>query len=282
MAQVDNARGFRYEKRAGGKECPMMKFLITDAAYALVEAGDPLHFDVATGKVEAAASGDIMAGVAASAPYLDESDGTTKVVDVIPALPDVLFRVQDAKSSPTQVQFGTLVDISDTTNGAYEIDSGVSIKQDVILVEMPRTDNIGKNNIVTEQYREVLITFKNTIWQKSENRIRTEEVRSVVQAITADASAGITVDGLIPGDEIVGAHVICTAANASGTLVVEDSDGNDITDGMICAVDKVVVYAGTIDDAYSTIPAAKTAQIISVGGTAADTRGVVVIDYIPA
>lgn len=107
------------------------------------------------------------------------------------------------------------------------------------------------------------------------------EPKILVQKITADASAGIAVTGLSEGDEIIGMSVICTAANASGTLVLETGAGDDITDGIICAVDKVVTYAGTIDDANSTLPATG-AQIISVGGTAADTRGIVVINYIPA
>lgn len=107
------------------------------------------------------------------------------------------------------------------------------------------------------------------------------EIKTVVTKITADASAGIAVAGLSEGDEIIGAYVICTAANASGTLLVETGAGDDITNGMICAVDKVVVNAGTIDDANSTLPATG-AQILSVGGTAANTRGIVVISYIPA
>ena len=107
------------------------------------------------------------------------------------------------------------------------------------------------------------------------------EPKTIVAKITADATAGIAVSGLVVGDQIVAASVICTAANVSGTLVLEDGDGDDITDGMICAVDKVVVYAASIDDAESTLPAAG-AQIISVGGTTANTRGIMVITYIPA
>ena len=107
------------------------------------------------------------------------------------------------------------------------------------------------------------------------------EPKTIVAKITADATAGIAVSGLVVGDQIVAASVICTAANVNGTLVLEDGDGDDITDGMICAVDKVVVYAASIDDAESTLPAAG-AQIISVGGTTANTRGIMVITYIPA
>lgn len=107
------------------------------------------------------------------------------------------------------------------------------------------------------------------------------EPRILVQKITADASAGIVVTGLSEGDEVVGMSVICTATNANGTLVLEDGAGDDITDGVACATDKAVNYAATIDDSKSTIPASG-AKIISVGGTAADTRGIVIITYIPA
>jgi len=106
------------------------------------------------------------------------------------------------------------------------------------------------------------------------------EPKILVAKITADASGAIAVAGLKEGDEIIGAHVICTVANANGTLILETGGDDDITDGIICAVDKVVVPAGTIDDAFSTLPASG-AQIISVGGTAANTRGIMVITYIP-
>lgn len=107
------------------------------------------------------------------------------------------------------------------------------------------------------------------------------ETKTIVFKVTADASTALPVPALSEGDEIIGVSVICTAANANGTLVLEDGAGDDITDGIICAVDKVVKYAGTIDDAKSTLPVTG-AQVISVGGTAANTRGIMVITYIPA
>lgn len=106
-------------------------------------------------------------------------------------------------------------------------------------------------------------------------------VKRIVFKVTATAATALPIPGLKEGDEIVGASVICTAANASGTLVIEDGAGNDITDGIACAVDEAVDYAASIDDAYSELPATGAA-VISVGGTAANTRGIVVIDYIPA
>ena len=107
------------------------------------------------------------------------------------------------------------------------------------------------------------------------------EPKILVFKVTVDASGSLAIPGLVEGDEIVGVHIICTAANANGTLIVETDGDDDITDGMICAVDKVVVPAGTIDDGFSTLPA-NGAKVISVGGTAANTRGIVVISYIPA
>ena len=116
---------------------------------------------------------------------------------------------------------------------------------------------------------------------QGEMLVEQAETKIIVAKITADASSGIAVSGLAVGDEIISASVICTTNNANGTLVLEDGDGDDITDGMICAVDTTVVYAATLDDDQTTLPAAG-AQIISVGGTAANTRGIMIITYIPA
>ncbi len=116
---------------------------------------------------------------------------------------------------------------------------------------------------------------------QGEMTVEQAEPKILVAKITTDASGAIAVSGLIEGDEIIGVHVICTAANANGTLILETGADDDITDGMICAVDEILVVAGSINDAHSTLPVTG-AQIISVGGTAADTRGIVVISYIPA
>lgn len=107
------------------------------------------------------------------------------------------------------------------------------------------------------------------------------EPKTLVQKITADASSGIAVSGLVEGDEIIGVRIICTVAETNGTLKVTTGAPADITDAIICAVDKVATEAGTIDDAESTLPASG-AVIIAAGDTAANTRGIVIIDYIPA
>lgn len=105
------------------------------------------------------------------------------------------------------------------------------------------------------------------------------EPKTVVFKVTADATSGLTITGLAIGDEIIGAHVICTATNASGTLKITDGT-HDVTDGMACSTDTAVDYAATIDDAYSTLTALP--KVVSVGGTTASTRGILVVTYIPA
>ena len=106
------------------------------------------------------------------------------------------------------------------------------------------------------------------------------EPKILVYKLVADASSPLAISGLVEGDEVVDVHIVCSAANANGTLILETGAADDITDAMICAVDTTLVRAGTIDDANAVLPATGAA-ILSVGGTAADTRGIVVITYIP-
>lgn len=82
-------------------------------------------------------------------------------------------------------------------------------------------------------------------------------------AVTADATSGLTIT--IPLDMlIVDVIVECTTANASGTLALRKTT-TAITDAMICAVDKVIVRAGTIDDAQSTILTTDSINVIANG-----------------
>lgn len=106
------------------------------------------------------------------------------------------------------------------------------------------------------------------------------EPKTLVFKVEADASGGLAITGLSEGDEIISASVICTATNGSGTLKITNQT-DDITDGIACATDTNVDYAATIDDDYSTLPAGG-AEVVSVGGTAANTRGILVVQYIPA
>lgn len=107
------------------------------------------------------------------------------------------------------------------------------------------------------------------------------EPRILVQKITADASAGIAVSGLSEGDEVVGMYVIATVSETNGAVQLKDASANAISDAIACAVDTTLTVASTIDDAYSTIPAGG-ASLVATGDTAANTRGIVVITYIPA
>ncbi len=75
--------------------------------------------------------------------------------------------------------------------------------------------------------------------------------------------------------------MICTTSNASGDLILEDGDGADITDAIDCITEGLVDYMATLDNSKSTLPASG-AKIISVGGTPANTRGIMIITYIPA
>lgn len=94
--------------------------------------------------------------------------------------------------------------------------------------------------------------------------------------INADATGGIAVD--IPvSAEIIDAWVVCTSANASGTMKVQTAGtvAHDVTDAMICAVNKVVVKAGTIDDDYNIV----SEDGIQIVSHAAADRGFVFIAY---
>ena len=98
----------------------------------------------------------------------------------------------------------------------------------------------------------------------------------IVYPVTADATSGLSIfNANCPaGFYITGVSVICTTANASGTLKLTDGT-NDITDTIACATDKAVDYAATIDDAYYDVLKNGTLQVVSNG--AAD-RGIVIID----
>ena len=116
---------------------------------------------------------------------------------------------------------------------------------------------------------------------QAEMLVEQAEPKKYVQKIIADASGGVALTGLTVGDEIIGVTIIATVAEASGTLQVRDGAANAISDAVICAVDKAQEYSVSIDDAFSTLPASG-ADVIAAGGTAANIRGIVIVDYIPA
>lgn len=65
-------------------------------------------------------------------------------------------------------------------------------------------------------------------------------------------------------------------ASTNGTVKITNGT-NDITNAMVCAVDKTMVRAGTIDNAYSTIEAGGSLEIVCAGDTVASTIGLITI-----
>lgn len=100
-----------------------------------------------------------------------------------------------------------------------------------------------------------------------------KDIPVVVQyAVTADATGALTIP--IPYDMLILDIIVeCTTANASGTLTLRKAT-TAISDAIVCAVDKTIVRAGTIDDAQSTI---LTTESINVLANGAADRGKITI-----
>lgn len=98
---------------------------------------------------------------------------------------------------------------------------------------------------------------------KNVQDIQVQTPRLVTFAVTVDATGALSIT--IPFNMvIVDVWVECTTANANGTLTLRKST-TAITDAMICAVDKVIVRVGTIDDAQSTLLTTDSINVISNG-----------------
>lgn len=94
----------------------------------------------------------------------------------------------------------------------------------------------------------------------------------ITKAVTADATGGLVIT--VPAAfEILEVVTQCRAANANGTLKLVNG-ATDITDAMICAVDKVCTRAGTIDDSVSSVT---TSTVLKVVANGAGDRGIVTI-----
>ena len=76
--------------------------------------------------------------------------------------------------------------------------------------------------------------------------------------------------------EILEVIVQPRGASTNGTMKVTNGT-NDITDAMVTAVDKTMVRSTTIDDAYSTIAAGGTVEVVCAGDTIGNTKGLVTI-----
>jgi hypothetical protein len=114
---------------------------------------------------------------------------------------------------------------------------------------------------------------------QAEMLVEQAEPKIFVQKVTTGA-ASITVTGLAQGDEIIDVMIIPTGASTNGTIKITDGT-SDITNAMLCATDKTIARAATIDDAKSTLPAAG-AKIVCAGDAVASTVAIVVFTYIPA
>jgi hypothetical protein len=115
--------------------------------------------------------------------------------------------------------------------------------------------------------------------------LQTNEAKTVELAVEADASGGIEYTlaalGLAAGDKITDALVVATVTEASGTLKVGYVAGNDISDAIACATANALARAATLDQAEATIGAANLV-VTAAGTTAANTRGIIYLTYIPA
>ena len=94
--------------------------------------------------------------------------------------------------------------------------------------------------------------------------------------ITADATSGLAIfDGNCPFNMTI-ASVLVEAKATSGGGTAKLTDGtNDITDAIVCAVDKATTFQATLDDAYSTL--AKNDSLKVVTANSADRGKVTII-----
>lgn len=153
---------------------------------------------------------------------------------------------------------------------------------DVSAQVITNTADIATNaaDIVTAE-ADIVTNAGDITTLQGEMLVEQAEPKKYVQKIVADASAGVALTGLSENDEIIGVTIIATVSEANGALQVRDGAANAISDAIACVTDTTVVGAGTLDDAFSTLPASG-ADVIATGDTAANTRGIVIVDYIPA
>lgn len=99
----------------------------------------------------------------------------------------------------------------------------------------------------------------------------------IKEIITTGAASILIFDAVCPFKlRIVDVIIEPRGASANGTMKITNGT-NDITNAMVCAVDKTMVRAGTIDDAYSTIAAGGTIEVVCAGDAVASTIGMVTI-----
>lgn len=98
----------------------------------------------------------------------------------------------------------------------------------------------------------------------------------ITYTIAADASSGLDIlCANCPFPIIIEDVIIEARATSGGGTVTLSNGSNDITDAMVCAVDTTIVRAGTINDAYSTIPLNGTIDVTTNG--AADRAKITIV-----
>lgn len=98
------------------------------------------------------------------------------------------------------------------------------------------------------------------------------DVYALYSDVTADATAGKVIP--IPfACKVIDVIVQARTANVGGTLLVKKSS-TAITDAIICAVDKTIVRASTIDDAQSTLAEGANVSVVANG---AGVRGLITL-----
>jgi hypothetical protein len=109
-------------------------------------------------------------------------------------------------------------------------------------------------------------------------RIVVNENNSLVELtfeITTGAATIQTVS--VPFDiEVLDVIIQPRGASTNGTMKLSNGT-NDISNAMVTAVDKTMVRAGTIDNAYSLISSGGTLGIICAGDVVASTVGLITI-----
>lgn len=99
----------------------------------------------------------------------------------------------------------------------------------------------------------------------------------IKEIITTGAASILIFDGAAPFKfRIVDVIIEPRGTSTNGTMKITNGT-NDITNAMVVAVDKTMVKAGTIDDAYSTIAAGGSLEVVCAGDAVASTIGMVTV-----
>ena len=100
---------------------------------------------------------------------------------------------------------------------------------------------------------------------------------AIVYQVTTGSSSINIYNATMPwAFEIVDVIIQCQGTSTNGTLKITNGT-QDITDAMTCAVDNTMDRAATIDNAYSTLAADDTLEIVCAGDVVGSTKALVTI-----